>query len=69
MTLSGPNACRGSMKDARIRPHFLHSPVVDLLAADGEDGGVCGYALRIDEGSGLLRKGGMVGNEAGVWRG
>jgi hypothetical protein len=25
MTLSGPNACRGSMKEDRILPHFLHS--------------------------------------------
>jgi hypothetical protein len=25
MTFSGPNACRGSMKEARIFPHFLHS--------------------------------------------
>lgn len=25
MTLSGPKACRGSMKEARIFPHFLHS--------------------------------------------
>jgi hypothetical protein len=27
MTLSGPNDCLGSTKEARIRPHFLHSPV------------------------------------------
>jgi hypothetical protein len=26
MILSGPKACRGSMKDARILPAFLHSP-------------------------------------------
>lgn len=26
MILSGPKACLGSTKDARIRPHFLHSP-------------------------------------------
>jgi hypothetical protein len=26
MTLSGPKDCLGSMKEARIRPHFLHSP-------------------------------------------
>ena len=26
MILSGPNACRGSTKDARIFPVFLHSP-------------------------------------------
>lgn len=26
MTLSGPKACRGSTKDARILPAFLHSP-------------------------------------------
>lgn len=25
MTLSGPKACRGSTKAARILPHFLHS--------------------------------------------
>jgi len=25
--LSGPKAWRGSMKEARMRPHFLHSPV------------------------------------------
>lgn len=25
MTLSGPNDCLGSMNDARILPHFLHS--------------------------------------------
>lgn len=27
MTLSGPNAWRGSMKDVKIFPHFLHSAV------------------------------------------
>lgn len=27
MTLSGPNAWRGSIKDVRIFPHFLHSAV------------------------------------------
>lgn len=27
MTLSGPKACLGSTNDARMRPHFLHSPV------------------------------------------
>ena len=26
MTLSGPNACRGSIKEVRIFPVFLHSP-------------------------------------------
>jgi hypothetical protein len=26
MTLSGPKACLGSTKEARMRPHFLHSP-------------------------------------------
>jgi hypothetical protein len=25
MILSGPKACRGSMKEERILPHFLHS--------------------------------------------
>lgn len=25
ITLSGPKACLGSMKEARILPHFLHS--------------------------------------------
>ena len=25
MTLSGPNACLGSTKEARMRPAFLHS--------------------------------------------
>lgn len=28
MILSGPNACRGSTKDARILPVFLHSPAL-----------------------------------------
>lgn len=28
MTFSGPNACRGSMKEDRILPHFLHSAVL-----------------------------------------
>jgi len=32
--LSGPNACEGSMKDARIRPHFLHSPGRTVLVYD-----------------------------------
>lgn len=26
MILSGPNACRGSTKEAKTLPHFLHSP-------------------------------------------
>lgn len=29
MTLSGPNAWRGSMKDVRIFPHFLHSAMFE----------------------------------------
>jgi hypothetical protein len=29
MILSGPNACRGSMNEARMRPHFLHSLLID----------------------------------------
>ena len=27
MTLSGPMDCLGSTNEARMRPHFLHSPV------------------------------------------
>lgn len=27
MILSGPKACRGSIKEVRILPHFLHSAV------------------------------------------
>lgn len=35
MTLSGPNAWRGSMKDVRIFPHFLHSAICeDILSAN-----------------------------------
>lgn len=64
MTLSGPKDCRGSMKDARMRPHFLHSPggreVVSAYEVWHEVGGIRSRSLRIDEGSGLLRKGGMV---------
>lgn len=38
MTLSGPKACRGSTKDARIFPAFLHSPAdCQLLLGRGED--------------------------------
>jgi hypothetical protein len=29
MTLSGPKDCLGSTNDARMRPHFLHSPERD----------------------------------------
>ena len=43
MILSGPKDWRGSMKDARILPHFLHSAcgtvisaVISLIAFDGE---------------------------------
>jgi hypothetical protein len=32
MILSGPKACRGSMKEARMRPHFLHSPVRYIIS-------------------------------------
>lgn len=66
MTLSGPKDCRGSMKDARMRPHFLHSPgererLCQLMRCGMRwGGGIRSHSLRIDEGSGLLRKGGMV---------
>jgi len=33
MILSGPKDWRGSTKDARILPHFLHSAVVVLAVA------------------------------------
>lgn len=32
MILSGPSACRGSMKEARILPVFLHSPAEEMSA-------------------------------------
>lgn len=41
MILSGPKAWRGSMKEVRILPHFLHS------AVDGQhrlEGPGCGHA-------------------------
>lgn len=55
------------MKEARIRPHFLHSPDRTCQSnvylgmeeverkVDIEE-----YSLRIDEGSGLLMNGGIV---------
>ena len=30
MTLSGLKACRGSMKEVRILPHFLHSAIFSV---------------------------------------
>jgi hypothetical protein len=51
--LSGPKACRGSTKDAKIFPAFLHSPALDqysctTLTALSDD------LLLIEEGIGLL---------------
>lgn len=37
MTLSGPKACRGSTKDARILPVFLHSAVVEKSVSHSEN--------------------------------
>ena len=34
MILSGPKACRGSMKEARMRPHFLHSPAKRCVVSE-----------------------------------
>jgi hypothetical protein len=54
MILSGPKAWRGSTKDARIFPHFLHSAIVGLiqslfLAESSEKR----YLHAIDDGRGL----------------
>jgi hypothetical protein len=71
MILSGPNDCRGSTKDARILPVFLHSPA--QCVSQPSDVTAAGLAepqwsfptqpiavrdsdlLLMDEGSGLLR--------------
>jgi hypothetical protein len=54
MILSGPKAWRGSTKDARILPHFLHSAIVGLpqhswLVESSETR----YLHAIDDGRGL----------------
>lgn len=57
MILSGPKACRGSMKEARIFAAFLHSPeeAVSWMAHKiaGERTSRGRYILLIEEGSGL----------------
>lgn len=58
--LSGPNDCRGSMNEARIRPHFLHSPVIEIVNGRFYCKKEEEYSLRMDEGSGLLRIGMMA---------
>ena len=57
MTLSGPKACRGSTKDARIFAACIHSPAIDQLDLDEV---VSGYVLLIDEGRGLLIPNGIL---------
>ena len=37
MTLSGPNACFGSTKEARTLAAFLHSPEKRLVGSPGPD--------------------------------
>lgn len=59
MILSGPKACRGSTKEAKIFPAFLHSPAPDQYSC------ITSTALRddlllIEEGIGLLIPKGML---------
>jgi hypothetical protein len=60
MTLSGPKACLGSTKEARILPAFLHSPgrfgqsCCPHTIAGNLRNTSAGDSLLIDEGSGLL---------------
>lgn len=69
--MSGPKACRGSTKDARIFPVFLHSPVWFQLSVDVTGRRVHAlrqkYLLLIDEGSGLLRPSGMLEVADATW--
>jgi hypothetical protein len=65
MILSGPKACRGSTKDARIFPVFLHSPVGFQLSVDVIRAWRVRHLLLIDEGSGLLRPSGIWGDDVG----
>jgi hypothetical protein len=59
MILSGPKACRGSTKDAKIFPAFLHSPALDQYSWTTltalRDG-----LLLIDEGIGLFIPNGIL---------
>ena len=52
MTLSGPNACLGSMKEAKILLHFLHS-AMSHGSVQGRISGSISYLHAIDDGSGL----------------
>jgi hypothetical protein len=62
MTFSGPNACRGSMKEVRILAHFLHSAAHQgqkrespTWVAWTSQRGTAGTDLHaIDDGRGLL---------------
>ena len=44
MILSGPNDCRGSTKDARILPVFLHSPAQYVSVSQPSDVTAAGLA-------------------------
>lgn len=80
MILSGPNACLGSTKEARILPVFLHSPReeeksrLDYAQLRLQHGGRdAGDLLLIEEGSGLLISGmagefGLSSTEFPVWQ-
>lgn len=72
--LSGPKACRGSIKDVRILPHFLHSARVvaqiSRVSLLGATRGGCAWAQKWDEvrqaGVGLAgRKGRQKGEREG----
>jgi hypothetical protein len=59
MILSGPKDCRGSTKDAKILPVFLHSPG-SCQQCYNTEWRLEGYVLLMEEGSGLLRLKGIV---------
>lgn len=67
MILSGPNDCRGSTKDARILPAFLHSPVM-LSATSSRKQWTVSYSLLMEEGNGLLMEKGMSAVGVEEWR-
>jgi hypothetical protein len=55
MILSGPKACRGSIKEDKILAHFLHSAVAVVSSWSTSQPDEWEYSHAIDDGRGLWR--------------
>jgi hypothetical protein len=65
MTLSGPKACLGSMKEAKILPHFLHSAEKDSGQHKTKQVIICINLPAREDGSGLCIPKGIL--NCGDW--